>query len=136
MANLTRKAWPKRDEWLIERIDRLLLAAHRVPTRRKNFFGTVAWFLESNDLLFAVPVVKGVIFGLGVDAPADLASSGVQSHLPAGGKTLQQRLLDQGMAELVAVPLPRQLFYNVSAQSLVNQFQQLIFCRFITEHSK
>ena len=40
------KAWPQKDELLIERIDGLLSAA---PVRRKNFFGTVAWFLSPEE---------------------------------------------------------------------------------------
>ena len=85
MANLTRKAWPGKDELLIERIDTLVLAANRVPARRKNFFGTVAWFLESNDLMFAGAWGEGVILRLGEQRSTDLVESGeADRHDPTG----------------------------------------------------
>ena len=57
--------WPQKNESLIERIDNLLSAE---PVLRKNFFGTVAWFLESNDLIFAGAWGEGVMLRLGKNA--------------------------------------------------------------------
>mgnify|MGYP001160566612 FL=1 len=76
------KAWPQKDELLIERIDGLLSAA---PVRRKNFFGTVAWFLESNDLIFAGAWGQGVMLRLGEERARSLIESGEAAvHDPTG----------------------------------------------------
>ena len=55
-------AWAKKNEALIERIDTLLSAA---PVQRRNFFGNVSWFLNSNDLMFAGAWGDGVIIRVG-----------------------------------------------------------------------
>lgn len=74
--------WPQKDESLIERIDGLLSAA---PVRRKNFFGTIAWFLESNDLIFAGAWGDGVMVRLGEERASTLIKSGeADPHDPTG----------------------------------------------------
>ena len=54
--------WPKKDEALIERVDGLLSTA---PVRRKNMFGTAAWFLESNDMMFIGAWGEGIMVRVG-----------------------------------------------------------------------
>ena len=82
MPGSSQKAWPQRDESLIERIDNLLSAE---PVLRKNFFGTVAWFLESNDLIFAGAWGEGVMLRLGEERSTDLIESGAADpHDPTG----------------------------------------------------
>ena len=85
MARLPQKEWPRRDESLIERIDDLLSTATVAPVRRKNFFGTVAWFLESNDLIFAGAWGGGVMVRLGEGRASQLIESGAADpHDPTG----------------------------------------------------
>ena len=107
MANLTRKAWPRKDETLIERIDGLLLAANRAPATRKNFFGTIAWFLESNDLMFAGAWGQGVIVRLGEPRAQELIESGsAEVHDPTGHRPKREYVyLDQNRAQSDAVLL-------------------------------
>ena len=82
MTNGPRKAWPQKDERLIERIDGLLSA---VPVVRKNFFGTVAWFLDSNDLIFAGAWGPGVTLRLGEARARSLIELGeAEVHDPTG----------------------------------------------------
>ncbi len=76
------KTWPRKDDSLIERIDVLLSSA---PVHRKNFFGTVAWFLESNDLIFASAWGDGVMLRLGEERALSLIESGAADpHNPTG----------------------------------------------------
>ena len=82
MPDGSQKPWPKKDESLIERIDGLLANA---PVRRKNFFGTVAWFLESNDLIFAGAWGEGVMLRLGEERALGLIETGkADPHDPTG----------------------------------------------------
>ena len=74
--------WPQKNRPLIERIDNLLSAE---PVLRKNFFGTVAWFLESNDLIFAGAWGEGVMLRLGEERSTDLIKAGAADpHDPTG----------------------------------------------------
>ena len=74
--------WPQKNGPLIARIDNLLSAE---PVLRKNFFGTVAWFLESNDLIFAGAWGEGVMLRLGEERSTDLIESGAADpHDPTG----------------------------------------------------
>ena len=63
----------KKDEALIGRIDALLSAA---PVKRKNFFGNTAWFLDSNDLMFAGAWGDGVFVRVGEKQAAMLIEAG------------------------------------------------------------
>lgn len=65
-------AWAKKNEALIERIDTLLSAA---PVQRRNFFGNVSWFLNSNDLMFAGAWGDGVIIRVGEERASELIES-------------------------------------------------------------
>ena len=86
--------WPQRDESLIERIDGLLSTA---PVRRRNFFGTVAWFLESNDLIFAGAWGEGVMLRLGEERSADLIESGAADpHDPTGHRRKREYVFVDG----------------------------------------
>ena len=94
----SQKAWPQKDEKLIERIGDLLSAA---PVRRKNFFGTVAWFLESNDLIFAGAWGEGVMLRLGEDRSRALIESGqAEPHDPTGHRPKREYVfLDESRIE-------------------------------------
>lgn len=83
--------WPKKNDSLIRRIDRLLSGA---PVRRKNFFGTVAWFLESNDLIFAGAWGDGVMVRLGEIRSRGLIESGAADpHDPTGHRPKREYVL-------------------------------------------
>jgi TfoX/Sxy family transcriptional regulator of competence genes len=76
------------DEALIERVDGLLSIA---PVRRKNMFGTSAWFLESNDMMFAGAWGKGVMVRIGEQRTSSLIESGEAKPFdPMGGKPMQE----------------------------------------------
>jgi TfoX/Sxy family transcriptional regulator of competence genes len=65
--------WGKNDEALIERVSGLLSVA---PVRSKSMFGTTAWFLEFNDLMFAGAGGDGMTVRVGVERTAELIESG------------------------------------------------------------
>jgi hypothetical protein len=80
--------WPKKDEALIERVDGLLSIA---PVRRKNMFGTAAWFLESNDMMFAGAWGEGVMVRIGERRTSSLIESGeAEPFDPMGGKPMRE----------------------------------------------
>ena len=65
--------WAKKDEALIERVLGLLSVA---PVRSKSMFGTTAWFLESNDLMFTGAWGDGIMVRVGAKRTAELIESG------------------------------------------------------------
>ena len=65
--------WAKKDEALIERVLGLLSVA---PVRSKSMFGNTAWFLESNDLMFAGAWGDGIMVRVGAKRTAELIESG------------------------------------------------------------
>ncbi len=86
--------WPKKDEALIERIDGLLSIA---PVRRKNMFGTSAWFLESNDMMFAGAWGEGIMVRIGEEQTKLLIDSGeADAFDPMGGKPMREYVLLDG----------------------------------------
>jgi hypothetical protein len=66
-------AWAKRDDQLVVRIDRLLESA---PVVRKNFFGNMAWFHESNDQMVFAAWGGDVALRLGEESSEKLIESG------------------------------------------------------------
>lgn len=86
--------WPKKDEALIERVDGLLSIA---PVRRKNMFGTAAWFLESNDTIFAGAWGEGVMVRIGEQRAFSLIESGeAEPFDPMGGKPMREYVFLNG----------------------------------------
>ena len=80
--------WPKKDEALIERVDALLSIA---PVRRKNMFGTAAWFLETNDMIFAGAWGEGVMVRIGEQRTSSLIESGeAEPFDPMEGKPMRE----------------------------------------------
>ena len=80
--------WATRDEALIERVDGLLSIA---PVHRKNMFGTSAWFLESNDMMFAGAWGEGVMVRIGEQRTSSLIKSGeAEPFDPMGGKPMRE----------------------------------------------
>jgi hypothetical protein len=65
--------WVKKNSQLVERLDNLLESA---PVARKNFFGNVAWFLKSNDQMFAGAWGSDVVIRLGQPRATELIDSG------------------------------------------------------------
>jgi len=83
--------WAKKDEALIERIDGLLATA---PVRRKNMFGTAAWFLESNDTMFAGAWGEAIMVRIGEERTTQLLESGdAEPFDPMGGKPMREYVL-------------------------------------------
>ena len=80
--------WPKKDEALIERVDGLFSIA---PVRRKNMFGTAAWFLESNDMMFIGAWGEGIMVRVGEGRTLDLIESGdAEPFDPMGGRPMRE----------------------------------------------
>lgn len=80
--------WPKKDEALIERVDGPLSIA---PVRRKNMFGTAAWFLESNDMMFIGAWGEGIMVRVGEGRTLDLIESGdAEPFDPMGGRPMRE----------------------------------------------
>ena len=78
--------WTKKDEALIERVVGLLSTA---PVRRKNIFGTAAWFLESNDMMFIGAWGSGIMVRIGEERTSDLIESGgAEQFDPMGGRPM------------------------------------------------
>ncbi len=97
MPDRPQKSWPKKDESLIARIDGLIATAPPAPVRRKNFFGTVAWFLDSNDLMFAGAWGGGVMVRLGEERSAELIASGAADpHDPTGHRPKREYVFLDG----------------------------------------
>jgi TfoX/Sxy family transcriptional regulator of competence genes len=83
--------WAKKDEALIERIDGLLSVA---PVRRKDMFGTSAWFLESNDQMFAGAWGEAIMVRVGEKLTSRLIESGeAEPFDPMGGKPMREYVL-------------------------------------------
>ena len=81
--------WATKDEALIERIDGLLAAA---PVRRKNMFGSSAWFLEANDMMFAGAWGEAIMVRVGAERTSALIEAGdAESFDPMGGKPMRIR---------------------------------------------
>jgi hypothetical protein len=86
--------WAKKDEGLIERIDGLLSAA---PVHRKNMFGTTAWFLESNGMMFIGAWGEGIMVRIGEERTTSLIESGdAEPFDPMGGKPMREYVLLDG----------------------------------------
>ncbi|HIF71396.1 MAG TPA: RNA methyltransferase [Dehalococcoidia bacterium] len=86
--------WPKKDEALIEHIDGLLAAA---PVHRKNMFGTSAWFLESNDMMFIGAWGEGIMVRISEERTTGLIESGeAEPFDPMGGKPMREYVLLNG----------------------------------------
>ena len=80
--------WPDMDKGLEERIDSLLSA---MPVRRKKMFGTSAWFMESNDQMFAGVWADGVMVRMGEDQSKRLIESGGAAQFdPMGGRPMRE----------------------------------------------
>ncbi|MCI0872648.1 MAG: TfoX/Sxy family protein [Chloroflexi bacterium] len=80
--------WPKKDGALIERVDGLLSIA---PVRRKNMFGTAAWFLESNDMMFVGAWGEGIMVRVGEGRTKGLIESGdAEPFDPMGGRPMRE----------------------------------------------
>ena len=86
--------WAKKDEALIERVDGLLSTA---PVRRKNMFGTAAWFLESNDLMFIGTWGSGIMVRIGAERTLSLIESGdAEPFDPMGGRPMREYVFIDG----------------------------------------
>ena len=86
--------WAKKDEALIERVDGLLATA---PVRRKNMFGTAAWFLESNDMMFAGAWGEGIMVRVGEERTSDLIESGdAEPFDPMQGRPMREYVFIDG----------------------------------------
>ena len=80
--------WVKKDEALIERVDGLLSMA---PVRRKNMFGSAAWFLEANDLMFAGAWGEGIMIRVGEQVASYLIEIGeAEPFDPMGGRPMRE----------------------------------------------
>ncbi len=83
--------WAKKDEALIERVDGLLSTA---PVQRKNMFGTTAWFLESNDMMFVGAWGDGIMVRVGAERTLSLIEAGdAESFDPMGGRPMREYVL-------------------------------------------
>lgn len=84
--------WAKKDDALIERVSGLLSVA---PVRSKSMFGTTAWFLESNDLMFAGAWGDGMMVRVGAERTAELIECGdAESFDPLGNnKAMKEYVL-------------------------------------------
>ena len=86
--------WVKKDDALIERVDGLLSMA---PVRRKNMFGSAAWFLDSNDLMFAGAWGEGIMVRVGEKVTSYLIEIGeAEPFDPMGGKPMREYVLLNG----------------------------------------
>ena len=86
--------WPEKDEALIERVDGLLATA---PVGRKNMFGTAAWFLESNEMMFVGAWGGGIMVRVGEQRTSDLIESGdAESFDPMGGRPMREYVFIDG----------------------------------------
>ena len=86
--------WVKKDDALIERVDRLLSTA---PVRRKNMFGSAAWFLEVNDLMFAGAWGEGIMIRVGEKVASYLIEIGeAEPFDPMGGRPMREYVFLNG----------------------------------------
>ncbi|NQW19624.1 MAG: TfoX/Sxy family protein [Chloroflexi bacterium] len=87
--------WAKRDDALIERVAGLLSVA---PVRSKNMFGTTAWFLESNDVMFVGAWGEAIMVRVGAERTVSLIESGeAEPFNPMGGnKAMKEYVLLNG----------------------------------------
>ncbi len=82
---------PSRDDALIARLDAIAagLVAHR-----KAMFGTVAWFLDANDQMFAGAWGDEMNVRLGGDEAARLIASGAAgAFAPMAGRPMREYVL-------------------------------------------
>ena len=86
--------WVKKDDALIERVDGLLSTA---PVRRKNMFGSAAWFLEANDLMFAGAWGEGIMIRVGEKVASYLIEIGEAEQFdPMGGRPMREYVFLDG----------------------------------------
>ena len=86
--------WAKKDESLIERVDGLLATA---PVRRKNMFGSTAWFLETNDMMFVGAWGEGIMLRVGEQRTSNLIEAGdAEPFDPMGGKPMREYVFLNG----------------------------------------
>ena len=86
--------WPDMDKGLEERIDGLMAS---MPVRRKKMFGTSAWFMESNDQMFAGVWADGVMVRIGQEESLSLIQSGsAESFDPMGGRPMKEYVYVNG----------------------------------------
>ncbi|MEE8045567.1 MAG: hypothetical protein V3T49_01875 [Dehalococcoidia bacterium] len=76
---------------MVERMDTLLESR---PVARKNFFGNVAWFLNSNSQMFAGAWGKDVVLRLGQQRAKELIDAGhMLSYDPSGHRPKREYAL-------------------------------------------
>lgn len=86
--------WPDMDKGLEERIDGLMAS---MPVRRKKMFGTSAWFMESNDQMFAGVWADGVMVRIGQEEALSLIETGgAESFDPMGGRPMKEYVYVNG----------------------------------------
>jgi hypothetical protein len=86
--------WAKKDDALIEHVDGLLSVA---PVHRKNMFGSSAWFLESNAVMFAGAWGEGIMVRIGEQRTISLIESGdAEPFDPMGGKPMREYVFLNG----------------------------------------
>ncbi len=85
------EAWVKKDDALIERVAGLLSVA---PVHRKNMFGSAAWFLESNGMMFAGAWGEAIMVRVGAKRTSELIESGMAEKFdPMGGRPMREYIL-------------------------------------------
>ena len=86
--------WPTMDTGLEERVNGLLTF---MPVQRKRMFGTSAWFMESNDQMFAGVWADGVMVRVGKDESSTLIESGDAANFdPMGGRPMKEYVFVDG----------------------------------------
>ena len=69
-----------------------MLAA--APVRRKNMFGSSAWFLEANDMMFAGAWGEAIMVRVGAERTSALIEAGdAEPFDPMGGKPMREYVL-------------------------------------------
>jgi len=83
--------WVVKDEALIERVAGLLSVA---PVHSKKMFGTTAWFLDSNNTMFAGAWGEGIMVRVGGKRTIRLINSGeAEPFDPMDGKPMREYVL-------------------------------------------
>ena len=86
--------WVKKDDALIERVNGLLSTD---PVKRKNMFGSAAWFLETNDLMFAGAWGEGIMIRVGEQVAQYLIEAGEGELFdPMGDKPMREYVFLNG----------------------------------------